>query len=312
MLLLTYSHLNVLHSISLAFQGVNPPPNELLLQSQNKRAKEAEAKARSKATKKLMQPVKISPEDMLLPQDEEKMGPSDPESTDQLQLRDEMENAMYQTQATLFVLDKEELASKPRRAFPKTYNPFNLNLIEMPYIEHLTCLVIGERGALSLSLDFVRGACPRLEVLDLSNCLIKTRGLGRLLYGMKLGNLSSLRRLVLKGNNIEPRGVSLIQGVLSSTTFANLQTLDLRDNELGDVGLDILMKMLAAGEVGSLSEIMLHRNKITDLGFKQFMKLIPRIRDKYFPNITRISLDGNNITPKVKKQFKPYPTWISC
>ena len=295
-------------------EGTNPPPNKLLLLSEQRAIKEADSKARAKAPKKIMEPVKIAPEDLLLPQDEAKAESIDPHSPsqEQVELEADIENNMYRTEATLFVLDKEELASKPRRAFPKSYNPFNLNLMELTYVEHLTCLLIGERGALSLGSDFVRGACPRLTVLDLSNCRIKTRGLGRLLYGMKLGNLSSLRRLVLKGNDIEARGVKLIQGVLNSTTFANLQTLDLRDNELGDTGLDILMKMLAAGDVGSLSEIMLHRNNITDLGFTMFMKLVPRIRDKYFPNITRISLDGNRITPKVKKQFKPYPTWISC
>lgn len=149
-------------------------------------------------------------------------------------------------------------------------------------------------------------------VLNLTNCRIKTRGLGRLLYGMKLGNLSSLRRLVLKGNDIGPRGVNFIQGVISSATFSNLNVLDLRDNELGDLGLDILMKMLAAGDVGGLNEIMLHRNGITDVGFSMFMKLIPRIRNTYFPNIVRISLDGNKVSPAVKKQFKPYPSFISC
>ena len=167
--------------------------------------------------------------------------------------------------------------------FPKNYNPFNVSLMEMRYVEYLTCLLIGERGALFLASEFIRGACPRLTVLDLTNCRIKTRGLGRLLYGMKLGNLSSLRRLVLKGNDIEPRGMKLIKGVMTSTTFANLRTLDLRDNEIGDVGLDILMKMLTAGEVGGLQEIMLHRNGITDLGFTMFMKLIPRVHDTYFP-----------------------------
>jgi len=88
--------------------------------------------------------------------------------------------------------------------------------------------------------------------------------------------------------------------------------LDLRDNEIGDVGLDIFMKMLAAGDVGSLNEVVLHRNGITDQGFKVFMTLIPRIREKYFPGISRISLDGNKVTPATKKLFKPYPNFISC
>jgi Leucine Rich repeat len=247
-----------------------------------------------------MQGVKISPEELTLPAEE----PVTESKTDEIDT--------YQTDATLFVVNKEELGSRPRRMFPKSYNPFNVNLHELPYVEYMTCLLIGERGALSLALEFIKGATPRLMVLNLTNCRIKTRGLGRLLYGIKLGNLSSLRRLILKGNDIEPRGISLIQGVIASATFANLTSIDLRDNELGDVGLDLLMKMLAAGEVGGLNEIMLHRNGITDLGFTMFMKLIPRIKNTFFPNIVRISLDGNKITPAVKKQFKPYPNFISC
>ena len=116
----------------------------------------------------------------------------------------------------------------------------------------------------------------------------------------------------LKGNDIEPRGMDFIQGVISSVPFANLSCLDLRDNEIGDLGLEVFMKMLAAGDVGGLQEVMLHRNKITDLGFTMFMKLVPRIHDAYFPKISRISLDGNKISPAIKKQFKPYPNFISC
>lgn len=242
-------------------------------------------------------------------------------SPDALALTPEFENDVrvddivdlgYETDITLRVRDKEELASKPRRLFRKDYNPFDVNLHEASYCEQLRCVLIGERGALSLAAEFVRGACPRLVGLDMTNCRIKTRGLGRLLYGIKLGNLCNLRRLVLKGNDIGPSGITLIQGVISSSAFLNLRILDLRDNEIGDTGLDILMKMLAVGEVGALEEIMLHRNGITDVGFAMFMKLVPRIHGAYFPRIMRISLDGNKISPEVKKKFKPYPNFISC
>jgi hypothetical protein len=246
--------------------------------------------------------VRISPEELTLPSEQD----------DDVRIEDIGADQAYETDITLRVRDKEELASKPRRLFRKDYNPFNVNLHESPYCEQLRCVLIGERGALSLASEFVRGACPRLVGLDLSNCRIKTRGLGRLLYGIKLGNLCNLRRLVLKGNDIEARGITMIQGVISSSAFMNLRILDLRDNEIGDSGLDILMKMLAAGDVGNLNEIMLHRNCITDLGFTMFMKLIPRIHDSYFPNILRISLDGNKISPEAKKKFKPYPNFISC
>ena len=249
-----------------------------------------------------MRQVKISQEEMTLaPIDDEKATAYTLGGVD-----------AYASDVTISVVNKEELASRPRRMFPRDYNPFDVNLHDCSYCERLKGMNIGERGALSLAADFVRGACPRLLVIDLTNCRIKTRGLGRLLYGIKLANISSLQRLVLKGNDIEPRGMNYIQGVISSATFMNLRSLDLRDNEMGDLGLDIFMKMLAIGDCGGLNEVMLHRNGITDLGFSMFMKLIPRIHDTYFPNIVRISLDGNKISPEMKRRFKPYPNFISC
>ena len=54
---------------------------------------------------------------------------------------------------------------------------------DMTKTRHVTsvrCVEIGERGALTLAADFVRGACPLVEDLDMSRCQIQTRGLGRL------------------------------------------------------------------------------------------------------------------------------------
>ena len=50
------------------------------------------------------------------------------------------------------------------------------------HVSELRCKGIGERGALSLAAEFIRGTCPMVEVLDLHRCQIQTRGLGRLLY----------------------------------------------------------------------------------------------------------------------------------
>lgn len=106
--------------------GVNPQSSKFLQAAQGKVARTAPPKQ--------MQPVKISPEDLVLPTEET--------------MRDVVDDEVnvYQTEVTIVVVNKEELASRPRRMFPKNYNPFNVNLHELPYTEYMTAILIGERG----------------------------------------------------------------------------------------------------------------------------------------------------------------------
>ncbi len=64
--------------------------------------------------------------------------------------------------------------------------------------------------------------------LDLSRCSIQSRGLGRLLHGLRIGRVFGVEQLLLRGNNINSRGVDFISGALDSGTLNCLRVLDLR------------------------------------------------------------------------------------
>eukprot|EP00596_Hydrurales_sp_CCMP1899_P002050 CAMPEP_0119049296 /NCGR_PEP_ID=MMETSP1177-20130426/63947_1 /TAXON_ID=2985 /ORGANISM="Ochromonas sp, Strain CCMP1899" /LENGTH=483 /DNA_ID=CAMNT_0007026357 /DNA_START=323 /DNA_END=1775 /DNA_ORIENTATION=- len=54
------------------------------------------------------------------------------------------------------------------------FAPFNVDLsIGSIKVTVLQCYLLGERGAMCLAAEFVRGACPFLEILDMSNCEIQ-------------------------------------------------------------------------------------------------------------------------------------------
>jgi hypothetical protein len=87
-------------------------------------------------------------------------------------------------------------------------------------VDILRCRNIGERGALALAAAFIRGiiililynniitiiimigCTPIITVLDLTRCAVQTRGFGRILHGIRLGNISSLKILNARGNHI--------------------------------------------------------------------------------------------------------------
>ena len=170
---------------------------------------------------------------------------------------------------------------------------------------------IGERGALCLGAEFVRGACPQLQLLDLSRCEIKTRGLGRLLHGIRIGNLYNLRSLVLKGNHIGSRGLEYVKDVLTSGVLSELKVLDLRENELGDDGADIIMRMIVGGSFRTLSELHLQNNGITDVGFMKIFKAMQSMQERSFPMIRRLGLELNYISAKCKQECYPIPLYFS-
>jgi len=170
---------------------------------------------------------------------------------------------------------------------------------------------IGERGALCLGAEFVRGACPQLQLLDLSRCEIKTRGLGRLLHGIRIGNLYNLRSLVLKGNHIGSRGLEYVKDVLTSGVLSELKVLDLRENELGDDGADIIMRMIVGGSFRTLSELYLQNNGITDVGFMKIFKAMQSMQERSFPMIRRLGLELNYISAKCKQECYPIPLYFS-
>lgn len=188
----------------------------------------------------------------------------------------------------------------------KPYTPFDTDLSgKTAHVLELVCTAIGERGALSLAAEFLRGACTSLETLDLSRCQIQTRGLGRLLHGIKLANLLSLRRLLLRGNDIGPRGLEYLKLNYTSGSMQDLQVLDLRENELGDAGADTLMRMIIAGYFSKLVELRLQHNGIGDVGFAKLVRVLQSMGHDKCPALRRVAMEHNPVSATAKRQYAP-------
>jgi hypothetical protein len=170
---------------------------------------------------------------------------------------------------------------------------------------------IGERGALCLSADFVRNQLPQLEILDLSNCEMKTRGMGRVLRGVKLAKYRGLETLILRGNHITCRGLEYVRDLLDSDLFENITVVDLGDNELGDECAEYLIRMVFAGSLKRLHELHLQNNGITDIGFSKLMKILRSVYMERCPNLERLGLERNPITPEMKREMAPLPPMVS-
>jgi hypothetical protein len=179
------------------------------------------------------------------------------------------------------------------------------------HVTTLRCVEIGERGALSLAADFVRGACPLVEELDMSRCQIQSRGLGRLLHGMKVGNLMSLHRFVLRGNSITARGLQYLQESFLGGTFPALVELDLRENEWGDNGLNVLIDMIQRKLFYTVTHLRLQNNGISDVGFSRLVRIMQSTQEQRMPYVESINLENNPISGEVKRQFSPLPYYFS-
>lgn len=208
--------------------------------------------------------------------------------------------------------DGKSAAQKRREKMStKAYTPFDTDLSKTAHVTELCCVGIGERGALSLAAELLRGATPSLDTLDLSRCQIQTRGFGRLLHSIKLANLMSLRTFILRGNDIGPRGLQHLMLAYSSGCMADLQVLDLRENEVGDAGADTLMRMIVAGYMMNLRQLHLQHNNIGDVGFVKLVKVLQSMQSTKMPRLERLGMELNPISASAKRQYAPLAAYWS-
>jgi hypothetical protein len=191
------------------------------------------------------------------------------------------------------------------------FNPFNVDLTHSARVLDLQCYQIGERGALCLAAELIRGACPNVENLSFAKCEIRTRGLGRLLHGMRVGNLGRLVSLDLRGNFIGPRGLDYLREVMRTGTFDNLREIDLRENELGDDGATAIVRLIIAGTLKNITTLHLQNNGITDVGFSRLYKALQTLQPLKCPNLEQLALEGNSISAKIKRECSPLPPYIT-
>ncbi len=177
-------------------------------------------------------------------------------------------------------------------------------------LEHLKCENIGERGALCLAAEFVRGACPAIQILNLNRCEMQTRGCNRLLTAIRLARLDNLHTLKLRSNSLSARVVDFFHSALDKGALSNLSTLDLRDNELGLDGAYAVTELFLSGAPKSLRILRLENNNFGNEGFAQIVNVLRSVKEVKCPLIAAIYLGNNNVSPEVVDQYAPYPPFL--
>ena len=215
----------------------------------------------------------------------------------------------------LRIIDNIDMSkSGPRKMRHKDYvSPFTTDLAECRQVAVLRCFDIGEFGAIALGAEVIRGACGHLTHLDLSMCGVKTRGLGRLLYGLRVGGLVTLHTLKLKHNQLTSKVLQMLQECFKAGTLAELRVLDLGFNELGDEGARALSHMMCEKSMylAQMEQINLQENGITDVGFSKLVKIVVNVKEKHIPHLDYLCLRNNPISGQIRAQYSPIPSYIS-
>lgn len=191
-----------------------------------------------------------------------------------------------------------------------TMTVFDVDLSLYREVQVLRCERLGERGALCLAAEFVRGACPNMTTLNLNRCQITTRGFGRLLTGVRLARLDNLVSLYLRGNQLGARSVEYIHSALEKGALSNVTLLDLRENELAVQGAHALATMFFSGIVVTLRDIRVQRNNFGDEGFAHIVNVMRSIHDVKCPQVVSLRVGENNASVAVVEEFAPYPSYI--
>lgn len=178
--------------------------------------------------------------------------------------------------------------------------------IRVVYGHHLHTL-----GALAFASELAQGACAFLEEFRFQNCDIRDAGFLRLIQGVRLGNLTSLRVLDLRGNHLTALSVDYFRDICVYGVFTNLEEMLLGNNQLGDSGVDAIIRVMLLGYFRSLYGLHLQRNSITDKGFRALITMVGNIHDRYCPQLETLRLELNLVSPECKHEFSPLPSYVS-
>jgi hypothetical protein len=187
---------------------------------------------------------------------------------------------------------------------------FDIDLSLYRDVLTLRCEKLGERGALCLAAEFVRGACPGLTDLNLNRCQITSRGFGRVLSGIRLARMDSLTSLQLRGNLLGARCIEYLHSALERGALGGVALLDLRENELGVAGAHALGALFFSGLVVALRELRIQRNGLGDEGYAHIVNVMRSIHDAKCPQLACLKVGENQASVAVVAEFAPYPHYI--
>lgn len=213
---------------------------------------------------------------------------------------------------TIFIRPEIDFKWKPKHMRTKAeLAPFNVNLTIYRDVEKLRAFQIGQRGALALASEFLRGSCSNVKDLNLGRCQIHSRGLGKILHGLRIGRVVNLQKLNLRGNCICASGLHFLKNGLANGSIANLKHLDLRENELCDEGAHLVAHMMISGVFEQIATLHLQRNMITDVGIEKIVHVYRAVFEVKCPVMTKLSLEENYASIKMKQSLKPTPKGVS-
>lgn len=194
---------------------------------------------------------------------------------------------------------------EPVNAFPDV-NFQDTGDIRVVYGHHLKTL-----GALAFAGELAHGACPFLEELRFQQCDIRDPGFLRIIQGVRLGNITGLKILDLRGNHLSGLSIDYYRDICAFNVFNNVEEILLGNNELGDSGVEAIIRVVLLGHLRSLYTLHLQRNSITDKGFRSLMTMMVNIHDRYCPKLDALRLELNLVTPECKREFSPLPSFVS-
>lgn len=189
-------------------------------------------------------------------------------------------------------------------------NPFETDFTATADVVTLRGHDIEEVGAMSFAVELSRGACAMLQELDLRHCCVRDNGFARVLQGMKMSNLTTIRLLDLRGNLLTAKSINYMKEIASSGIFQSLDSLLLAQNELGDEGADALIRMLFGCMIPLLRVVSLSWNSITDVGFRALVSSLSAIQASLLPCLQQLMLNNNLVTPQLRRELSPLPAFI--
>ena len=151
---------------------------------------------------------------------------------------------------------------------------------------------LGIEGAKLLGAVLPR--LPQLEVLSLEDNEIKAEGANYI--ARALPSVPLIKELYLHVNKMGQEGVSALNSAFESKT--NLKILTMDENQIAKSGLRMLLASLS-NTMPILTLLGLAFNQLGDDGALELIGVLGKM-----PELKKLTLSGNNISPNAEKQLK--------
>ena len=160
---------------------------------------------------------------------------------------------------------------------------------------------IGEKGGKELGKSLAEQVCPRLHTIDLSWCLIRTRGCTALAEAFQGGYATGVHTLILSGNDLSATPMRALLAAFKSG-WNQLLYLDLRKNCLYDDGACVIAHMILDGVLPKIKKLQLQSNSIGDTGGTAICKAFTA-KKCTTPDIQEVNLRFNRMSAKCLRRF---------